>query len=202
MAGEFLLGELARRGFTPAYGFATDVVSFTPAYSGRDGGDATPSFTAKGASRELHQAIREYAPGAEVVIDGLVWQSEGILPAWGADMDASKLEDLRTLWDCQSCHNFGLTTLDAPTSCPDCSAPTVTSVKILRPAGFLTAKAPHTGYEALAHSPFIAPRVTAGRSGWTALPNPEAGRFRHDPEGNVVSRSSGKHGSGFAVCLD
>lgn len=28
LAGEFLLGELARRGFTPAYGFPTDVVTF------------------------------------------------------------------------------------------------------------------------------------------------------------------------------
>ena len=28
-SGEFLLGEIARRGFTPAYGFPTDVVTFT-----------------------------------------------------------------------------------------------------------------------------------------------------------------------------
>ena len=202
MAGEFLLGELARRGFTPAYGFPTDVVSFTPARFARDGDDDTPSFAAKGASRELHQAIREYAPGADVVIDGLVWQSEGVMPAWGADKDASKLEDLRTLWDCQSCHGFGVVTSEPASTCPDCGALTVTSVRILRPAGFLTSKAPHTGYESLAHSPFSAPKVSAGRAAWTALPDARAGRFRHHPEGTVVSRSSGKQGGGFAICLD
>jgi hypothetical protein len=37
MHGEFLLSELARRGFTPAYGFPVDVVSFDhlSGYSGR-----------------------------------------------------------------------------------------------------------------------------------------------------------------------
>lgn len=202
MAGEFLLGELARRGFTPAYGFPTDVVSFVPVYAALDDDDTTPGFAAKGASRELHQAIREYAPGAEVVIDGLVWQSEGVLPAWSAEKDASRLEDLRTLWDCTACHGFGLTAAEAPAACPDCGAVTVTSAKVLRPAGFLTAKAPHTGYEALAHAPFLAPKVSAGRGEWTALPDASAGRFRHDPEGTVVSRSSGAHGGGFAVCMD
>lgn len=201
MAGEFLLGDLARRGFTPAYGFPTDVVSFLPL--GRrddDGPDLT--HRARGASRELHQAIREYAPGSEIVIDGLVWQSEGVLPAWGAESDASRLEDLRSLWECSTCHGFGITSLDIPTACPDCGALTVGSMRILRPAGFLTRKSPHTGYEALAHSPFMAPRTSAAGAGWTALPDAAVGRMRHDPEGLVVTRASGKHGGGFAICLD
>ena len=202
LAGEFLLGELARRGFTPAYGFPTDVVSFIPAHQAKDDEDDRKSFVPKGASRELHQAIREYAPGSEVVIDGLVWQSEGVLPAWSADKDASRLEDLRTLWECAACHGFGVTTAQAPENCPDCGATSVTWVKILRPAGFVTAKAPHTGYEALAHSPFVAPRASAAGVGWSALPDPSMGRFRHDPAGQIVTRASGKHGGGFAICLD
>lgn len=202
MAGEFLLGDLARRGFTPAYGFPTDVVSFLPL--GRREDDETDRLThrARGASRELHQAIREYAPGSEIVIDGLVWQCEGVLPAWGAESDVSKLEDLRTLWECGTCHGFGVTSLDVPSTCPDCGALTLSSAKILRPAGFLTRKSPHTGYEALTHSPFVAPRISAAGAGWTALPDAAVGRFRHDPEGLVVTRASGKHGGGFAVCLD
>ncbi|MEH7829806.1 hypothetical protein [Gemmobacter denitrificans] len=95
LAGEFLLGELARRGFTPAYGFPTDVVTFQNLRDRLPNADQPgKSFQRRGtASRPLDQAIREYAPGAEVVIDGLVHLSEGILPAWEAVADASGLED-------------------------------------------------------------------------------------------------------------
>ncbi|MFX7242919.1 hypothetical protein ABTI79_19695, partial [Acinetobacter baumannii] len=71
------------------------------------------------ASRTLDVAIREYAPGAELVIDGLVYRSEGIHPAWGAEADASHLEDLRDLWSCPACGAFGLARL-APGACPRC----------------------------------------------------------------------------------
>ena len=79
MKGEFLLGELARRGFTPSYGFPVDVVSFDH-LSGHDR-DETASAIAfgeyrGGASRTLDVAIREYAPGAEIVVDGLVHRSK------------------------------------------------------------------------------------------------------------------------------
>jgi len=77
MRGEFLLGELARRGFTPSYGFPVDVVTFDH-LSGRrrtDKGSITFGEHRGGASRQLDVAIREYAPGAEVVIDGLVHRS-------------------------------------------------------------------------------------------------------------------------------
>jgi ATP-dependent helicase YprA (DUF1998 family) len=203
MAGEFLLGDLARRGFTPAYGFATDVVSFDPLVSGRSDVEAGISFNARGgATRELHQAIREYAPGSEVVIDGLVYQSEGVRPAWGANQDSSKLEDFQEMWDCGTCYAFGVSVLGRPECCPDCGSVAITARKILRPAGFLTAKAPHTGYESLAFSPYVPPRVSAQGGDWVALPDPAAGRYRHDPAGLVLTRASGRLGGGFAVCLD
>ncbi|MCB1357850.1 MAG: DEAD/DEAH box helicase [Maritimibacter sp.] len=203
MAGEFLIGDLARRGFTPAYGFATDVVTFDPLISGGQYEDQGISFHKRGgASRELHQAIREYAPGAELVIDGLVYQSEGVRPAWGAETDTSKLEDFQYYWECKTCHAFGVSAVGAPDACPSCQGIAIETKKILRPAGFLTRKPPHTGYEALEHSPYIAPRVSARGADWIALPDPTAGRYRHDPVGLVVNRSSGKLGGGFAVCLD
>ncbi|QNR63102.1 DEAD/DEAH box helicase [Rhodobacter capsulatus] len=203
MAGEFLLGDLARRGFTPAYGFATDVVSFDPLVSGRSDVDTEISFNARGgASRELHQAIREYAPGSEVVIDGLVYQSEGVRPAWGGEQDSSKLEDFQEMWDCGNCHAFGVSALGRPDTCPDCGSIVSDLRRILRPAGFLTAKPPHTGYESLAFSPFVAPRVSAQGGDWVALPDPAAGRYRYDPAGLVVTRASGRLGGGFAICLE
>lgn len=203
MKGEFLLGELARRGFTPAYGFPVDVVNFDH-LSGhnRDEDSETITFGHRhgGASRTLDIAIREYAPGAEIVVDGLVHRSEGVLPAWGATADASKLEDLQDLWECQSCHNFGL--VRSPlTNCPQCDTPITTTKKCLRPAGFLGRHAPHTGYENLGHAPYEMPRLSAAGAPWRALVDPEAGRLRVDHDGQMMTTGSGREGKGFALCL-
>lgn len=201
LAGEFLLGELARRGFTPAYGFPTDVVTFQNLRDRLQGEEKSgASFQRRGtASRPLDQAIREYAPGAELVIDGLVHQSEGILPAWEAGADASGLEDMRTLWSCPACNAFDLSTT-APDACPHCAQPLETR-KVLRPAGFLGSKQPHVGYENLSYIPPDPARLSAQRGDWIALPD-GAGRMRSDPDGLVASSSAGPLGGGFAVCLD
>jgi hypothetical protein len=203
MRGEFLLSELAKRGYTPAYGFPVDVVSFDH-LRGRESQSPTPQFGGErrgdGTSRTLDVALREYAPGAEVVVDGLVHQSEGVMPAWGAGADASKLEDLRTLWTCGECHNFGLAQF-SPERCPNCDAPEPRQRQSLRPAGFVGRKRPHTGYENLGHVPFEVPRVSAAGGAWTALPDRDAGRIRADTSGTVVTLSSGEHGAGYAICL-
>lgn len=205
MHGEFLLSELARRGFTPSYGFPVDVVSFDH-LSGhrRETHEEKIAFGEYrgGASRTLNVAIREYAPGAEVVIDGLVHESEGLLPAWSAMADASRLEDLQIFWECRSCHEFGVvrTLQDVPENCPCCNTPQPDRHNTLRPAGFLGRRAPHTGYESLGHVPFEMPRLAA-RTPWQALPDATGGRMRADNMGHVVTQSSGPHGMGYALCL-
>jgi len=50
MAGEFLIGELARRGFTPAYGFPVDVVSFDHLSGRKDEPQQTVMRSATGAA--------------------------------------------------------------------------------------------------------------------------------------------------------
>ena len=205
MLGEFLLGELARRGFTPSYGFPVDVVAFNH-LSGhhRDKADGTISYGdfRGGASRTLDVAIREYAPGTEVVVDGLVHQSEGVFPAWGADADASKLEDLQDFWECASCGAFDLAR-SVPEKCPECGTPVAAEagLRCLRPAGFLGRRAPHTGYDGIMPSIFEIPRISAAGSLWRALPDPDAGRMRADPDGQVVTLGSGVFGKGYALCL-
>ena len=203
MKGEFLLGELARRGVTPAYGFPVDVVAFDH-LSGHDrkGRSRTEfSFRRGGASRTLDLAIREYAPGNEVVIDGLVHRSEGVLPAWKAGADDSRLEDLQFLWECGSCRSFGLAR-SIPEACPQCSTPNPTNRRTLRPAGFLGRRAPHTGYENLGHVPYEMPRLSAARGSWLVMADRAAGRWRTDNQGQIVTCSSGPHGKGYALCLD
>ena len=205
MRGEFLLSELARRGFTPSYGFPVDVVCFdhlTGHDHDRDPADGPIAFgEPRGApARTLDVAIREYAPGAEVLVDGLVHLSEGVLPAWSARADVSGLEDLQWFWECRQCHRFGLTRL-VPEVCPTCEAPRPASHRTLRPSGFLGRRAPHTGYESLGHVPYQLPRIAATGAAWQALPDPQAGRLRADPVGQVVTLSSGANGFGYAVCL-
>lgn len=200
LAGEFLLGELARRGFTPAYGFPTDVVTFENLRQRSDDGTRTNSHFKRGtASRSLDQALREYAPGAEVVIDGLVHKSEGILPAWEAGTDASGLEDLRTLWTCPGCNAFDWSS-SAPETCPHCGHQ-LEYEKALRPAGFLGAEPAHVGYESLAHVSTEPVRLSAHGGNWIALPE-GTGRMRADPSGRVAVATSGPEAGGFAVCLD
>ena len=201
LAGEFLLGELARRGFTPAYGFPTDVVTFANLAQSPADADGGMSHLRRGtASRPLDQAIREYAPGAELVIDGLVHQSEGILPAWEAGTDASRLEDLRTLWSCEACHSFDLEAGE-PAVCPRCGHTGLSYRKVLRPAGFLAAKPPHVGYENLAHVETDPLRLSAHGGDWIAL-GEGVGRMRTDPAGVVAPSVAGPLGGGFAICLD
>ena len=204
MKGEFLLGELARRGFTPAYGFPVDVVAFDH-LSGHGRREETWSIEfgqrRGGASRTLDIAIREYAPGADIVVDGLVHRSEGVLPAWVAMADASKLEDLQVFWECTYCLGFGLSRIE-PETCPECQTPAPRRHRTLRPAGFLGRQAPHTGYESLGHVPYEMARLSASGSTWRSLPDPLAGRWRADPEGQVVTFSSGAGGMGFTLCLE
>ncbi len=206
MRGEFLLGELAARGFTPAYGFPVDVVAFDhlAARIDRRATDDTHQgfgLAGSGSTRTLDIAIREYAPGAEIVLDGMVHRAEGVRPAWDANADASGLEDLQYLWECGTCRAFGLARL-RPEACPDCDGQNLTIQRSLRPAGFLGGRQPHTGYENLGHVPYERPRLSASGGSWCALPDPVSGRLRVDPRGRVVTRSSGLHGHGYAICLD
>jgi DEAD/DEAH box helicase domain-containing protein len=207
MHGEFLLSELARRGFTPSYGFPVDVVSFDHITDQTTTGAFNQAYAygeyQGGASRTLDIAIREYAPGAEIVIDGLVYRSEGIRPAWSATADVSRLEDLQVFWSCRLCGAQDLVKSfqDVPETCAQCGSASIERpLATLRPAGFLGRSAPHTSYESLGRLPYEMPQLAA-RTPWQALPDRGLGRIRADREGQVITLSSGAEGYGYAVCM-
>lgn len=190
MREEFMMTELARRGFTPSYGFPVDVVSFD--HAGRDSAEAGPS-------RPLDMAIREFSPGCEVVIDGLVHRSDGILPTWGNRHDPSSIEDLRTLYTCAKCGAFGSTRHDI-NECPRCRS-AVRGEELLRPSGFLGTRKPHSAYEQLAFVPPDPARVSAEPADWISMLDPEVGRFRASREGRVLVTASGEGQTGYAICI-
>ena len=89
---EYLLKELATRAFLPAYGFPIHLAHFN--YLSQEEKNRLKRF-ASGMerddnrfwlynlpSRDLATAIREYAPGADVVMDGRVYKSAGIELSW------------------------------------------------------------------------------------------------------------------------
>ena len=110
MCGEFLLGSLADRGFLPGHGFPTDVVSFMPGKEFKSPQEArlegARQFRTVGPQRSLDLAIRDYAPGSEVVLDGLVYKSAGVTLNWkrpANEENVAEIQSLRYLWHCAEC---------------------------------------------------------------------------------------------------
>jgi DEAD/DEAH box helicase domain-containing protein len=138
LAEEYLLRELATQGFLPGYGFPTSIASFdnttvsaarrlpppdAPAKRGRDDNRFQKRDL---ASRDLVTALREYAPGAELVMDGLVYRSAGITLNWHIPADqegARETQAIKFAWRCRSCGASGTTmSLKLASSCDACGA--------------------------------------------------------------------------------
>jgi DEAD/DEAH box helicase domain-containing protein len=218
--GEYLLRELATNGVLPGYGFPTDITTFETLnkdsreiqlnkdrhHKGReDNGFQRRELP----SRDAVTALREYAPGAKVVIDGLVYESAGITLNWHApaSLDAlNEIQNIRRAWRCSHCGSSGtfIKILDA---CPECGSNlTNTSfqpIEYLEPAGFsvdLFAQT-HNDITLQEYVPVEDPWITA-QGDWIHLINPKLGRFRSTTAGSVFHYSSGSNRSGYALCLE
>lgn len=118
--GEYLLRDLAARTFLPGYGFPTDVVTFDnftmedyireKSQKSRDKKDREDNVSRyKGLpSRNLGVAIREYAPGAEIILDGRVFRSAGVSLHWhNINADTNEAQRLDCAWRCHKCGTIG-----------------------------------------------------------------------------------------------
>ncbi len=115
---EYLISELAVRGFLPSYGFPINIAHFDP-YTIKDPSQNRPqnrwrdderednfAYPRQKPGRTLSQAIREYAPGADIVLDGLVYKSEGLSLNWHipqGDYDLTETQRFSTAWRCEHC---------------------------------------------------------------------------------------------------
>lgn len=203
MHGAFLLSELSRAGFTPAYGFPSDVVTFDYIGPNRTGFADSPDCkkASSGASRTLDVALREYAPGADIVMNSLVYTSEGIRPAWSSTASAGNLEDLRQLYLCDTCGRPHLAR-DLPETC-DCGTAIQTgaALKTLRPVGFVGRSEPHIGYETLQSTALRMPQISASDGIWQDVSQTESCRMRATAAGQVITLGSGENDEGYAICL-
>jgi len=203
----YLLGELAGRSFLPAYGYPTNVVPFLLRLGRRDDrrlpGDDNRFLLRDSPSRELRTAIRDYAPGAEVVLDGLVYRCAGVRLNWRRPDDDSRLpQALRWAWRCQSCNASG-DAASKPSHCAECGKQNLQRREYLQPAGFTidTADRPHTDVTQIDSVRPVEPNISANDARWTPLPNPEVGRMRHTRRGSVFHSTLGQQGHGYALCL-
>ena len=89
-----LLGFLANRNLLPKYGFPVDTVDMRTSASGAD------IATQLELSRDLSQAIFEYAPGAKLVAGGYLWQSVGVARR------AGKENETKYFRICKNCDRY------------------------------------------------------------------------------------------------
>lgn len=210
LCGDYLLGVLADRGFLPGHGFPTDVVSFVVKQkkSERTAVEEQSRFQSH-PQRQLEVAIREYAPGSEVVLDGLVHRSAGVTLNWkrpAGDDDAREVQSIRRSWRCAECGESGVVgPVDyAPGfSCPVCTSEKVQAPEYLKPAGFAAdwREDAHADADVVTHVPAEPPEVSAAGAPWTALFDPTFGRRRPSREGKVFFRTRGPTQTGYDVCL-
>ena len=215
---EYLLRDLCARAFLPGYGFPTDVVTlntsnvveFRARTAAREAGVREDNGFASRQmpSRSLDVAIREYAPGAQLVIDGRVHRSAGVSLQWHAGGVVNESQRFDISWRCRNCGSAGLVenayaNRDS-TICVTCGAAS-TELEldtILRPAGFLTDffAAPSNDVSSQTYVPVQDPRVSV-RGEAVAFPDASCGHFVFGHEGQVFHHSRGEHGCGYAICM-
>jgi DEAD/DEAH box helicase domain-containing protein len=215
--GEYLLKDLAARAFLPGYGFPTNVVSLRTyniedfKYKKEAAGatrDDSIFNNKEQPTRSLNIAIREYAPGAQVVIDGRVYRSAGISLQWHTQGHANEAQQFDVAWRCEHCGATGMAEHAYANRdglrCTHCGKEIPPSEKkdVLRPAGFVTDFYEPTTND-VSSQKFIRverPRVQVVGP-IVALPDPRCGHIRMGSNGTVFHHSSGEHEMGYAVCL-
>jgi ATP-dependent helicase YprA (DUF1998 family) len=214
LVGDNLLRELGYRGFLPAHGFPTGVVPFVnqdkPSEDERGGDEADDTSRRRRSfpTRTLDIAIRDYAPGAEVVVDGLVYRSAGVTLNWLRPADQAEVREvqsLKTFWSCGACGAADCGHV-APPACPQCHADIGDRQRrFLEPAGFTAdmAEKPHADTDQVTYVEPEIEQIVARGAAWSPMADPMQGRMRASSEGLVFYSSRGPRPKmGYHVCLD
>lgn len=215
---EYLLRDLAARAFLPGYGFPTDVVNLNT-YNVEDFIEKNKSKEEKSRednifkykekpSRGLPIAIREYAPGAQIVIDGRVYRSAGVTLNSYYDSSKGGAQKFDLAWSCSNCGAHGYREYAYVNSeelyCTHChTGITPINIKrVLRPVGFTADFFEPTSND-VSTQKYIAverPRISVNDN-VISLPDDRCGFVRFGEKGHVFHHSGGENGKGYAVCM-
>ena len=212
---ENLLKELVVRGYLPGHGMPTAVVPFVhedkPGQDASDGNDDQDEGNQRRRSypsRTLDIAIRDYAPGSEVVVNGLVYRSAGVSLNWqrpADDAEAHEVQSLRYFWSCPSCGAADCSAV-APDFCPSCREPLPLEARrrFIEPSGFVVdmAEKPHADTDQVRYVEPEPEQIVARNTAWQDLVAPHLGRMRSTADGLVFFSSRGMGHQGYHVCLE
>ena len=213
---QYLLSELATRAFLPGYGFPSGIATFdhysvsdykSGKYVNKKTGRIDNSTRMRERpGRDLPLAIREYAPGSDVVLDGLVYRSAGILMnKFSPNEDYSQPQKITTEWRCHKCGFIG-NELSSSFDQVCCSCGTNLKSDYIKeyiePLGFAVAfiSSPTNDISSQSFIPVQEPWVTA-ESELMPLFEPKIGSYQASSKGHIFYHSSGEFDKGYAVCL-
>jgi len=214
---ESLMTALVRQGFLPGYGFPVDVLSLDTSslvskarIQGQSRKFGVAGLMPKMPRRDVRMGLLEYAPGAEVVIDGLVYQPAGVIlqQSGPADVAGEPVDQrLRQVWRCESCGTVTSSVYGTqPGKCGVCDAWLTRKpdhhFSLLEPDGFAVDlfSQPHRNLHAQRFVPPAGTWVQAAGE-WAALEIPEWGGYRCSPDGSVIYQSAGERGWGMAYAF-
>ncbi|MGB6099684.1 MAG: helicase-related protein [Comamonas sp.] len=208
---QFLVNELSRRGLVPTYSFP--VHSLTLEVQDGRTFNRFQNQADVSLNRDASLGISEYAPGAEVVANGRIWESAGLASYPKAFMP--------TRWyaACPECFHVDVADAhqDLPDGCSNCgyAEPARRKRMFLEPKGFVTSVADSKGKD-----PGTARRRvrTADEARLIAAPRPEnfqetelpflstalllaRGSEDNELRGSLFVTNRGSYGEGYYRCL-
>lgn len=209
---EYLLRDLSQRCFLPVHGFPTGIAQLVTSNIESERRGAEPeegtereieNFRAF-PSRELPMAIREYAAGTTVTLDGKVYRPKGVTLNWhlpASEAQARETQEFKHVWKCPECGAGGVRALK-PEACLACGHAPMKTTRFLQPAGFAVDFFDDVSNDESdrLYVP-VRPPQALGRGPWVDLVAPELGRLRVTDEGRVVHLNHGSLGHGYAICL-
>jgi DEAD/DEAH box helicase domain-containing protein len=197
----YLLSELAATCYLPGYGFPTGVVSLVTENRSEKLGKGGQRFDTRQSypSRGLDIALREYAPGSEIVVNGSVYQSQGLQLNWmGRDQKQDQL--LRYQWECRDCASIGIEDQKI-LQCSECNSQKLSWNEYIQPAGFVVDynKPLHNNYVQPNYSAYKEGKLSITNAAWQPLSEPSLGHFKVSEEGSIFHYNDG-NGGGYALC--
>jgi len=137
--GQFLVTQLSRSGLIPTYSFPVHSLSLEVT-----GSDTQQGFAARdiAMTRDASLGISEYAPGAQVIANGRIWESAGLAHYPKAFMPT------RYYSACRACFHvdIGETSDALPGECSNCRETENRDRRpFIEPHGFITSAAQHLG---------------------------------------------------------
>lgn len=207
----YLLTTLAQKTYLPSYGFPTNIVELVTdnINQAKEQKEVKIKKIKSLPTRELPVAIREYAPGVDIALDGVVYRSAGITLNWQKiyEPNAKEAQQFDIAWRCPQCGESGYETgadKYGNLQCSNCDSyiPEGYKKRTIQPTGFLVDfYQPISNNVTENHFLPIQNAWVIAKGEMKALPYPELGFMRSDSQGHVFYHNSGFAGTGYAVCM-